>query len=63
MKVQGYLILEPGADRPYFAHNPPSEYQRKPGAKVYDFVLDIPDFCEIDGRITATASLIPEQGT
>jgi hypothetical protein len=55
MKVCGYLIMEPGADRPYFCHNPPTEYQRKPGAKVYAFSLDIPDFIELDGRIATNA--------
>lgn len=57
MIVQGYLILEPGADRPYFSHNPPTEYQKKPGAKVYAFSLSVPDFEKVDGHIAAVAQL------
>ena len=55
MKVQGYLIIEPGADRPYFCHNPPTDYQKKPGAKVYSFVLHVPDAVVVDDRCTAVA--------
>jgi hypothetical protein len=56
MIVNGYLILEPGADRPYFSHTPPTAYQRKPGAKVYVFSLNVPDFMEVDGVIQSTTS-------
>ena len=55
MKVQGYLIMEPGADRPYFSHTEPTDYQKKPGAKVYSFALDVPGFEKLDGHITAVA--------
>jgi hypothetical protein len=47
--------MEPGADRPYFSHTPPTNYQRQPGAKVYYFVLEVPDeFVQVDGKIVAT---------
>ena len=44
MKYQLYVIMQPGADRPYISHTPPTEFQKKPGAKVFDFMLDIPGF-------------------
>lgn len=59
MHVDGYLILEPGADRPYFSHTPPTEYQKKPGAQIYAFTLVVPDFVKVDGRIEAVATPIP----
>ena len=55
MIVAGYCILEPGADRPYFSHNPPTEYVRKKGAKVLIFQFDVPDFDFVDGRVAAIA--------
>jgi len=58
MKVQGYLIMHPGGDRSYFQHSPPTDYQKKQGAKVYSFVLDVPDFIEIDGHIEAAATSV-----
>jgi hypothetical protein len=48
--------MEPGADRPYFSHNPPTEYQKKLFAKVYSFTLNVPDFFLVDGHIEAQAS-------
>ena len=54
MFVQGYLIMEPGMDRPCFSHSPPTTYQKKAGAKVYSFLLDVPDFAQVDGHLSAT---------
>jgi hypothetical protein len=56
VKIQGYLVLVPGADRPYFSHLYPSWYKRDPGAKVYSFELTVPTFEMVDGRIEATAN-------
>ncbi len=56
MKVQAFLIMEPGADRPYFSHTEPTDYQKKLGARVYSFTLDVPSFEKVDGRIEATAT-------
>ena len=53
MIVTGYLILEPGADRPYFSHTYPTGYQKKPGAQVYQFDVPLPDFEHVDGKILA----------
>jgi len=44
MKAPLYVITQPGADRPYFSHTPPEETQKKPGAKVFEFLLDLPGF-------------------
>lgn len=60
MTVKGYLILEPGADRPYFSHSFPTEYQKKSGAEIYVFELSVPRFHAIDGRIAAVAELVEE---
>ena len=56
MYVDGYLILEPGADRPYFCHHYPSEYvaTRKPGSMVFSFRLDVPGFEKVEGIIQLT---------
>lgn len=62
MIVTGYLILEPGADRPYFSHSAPTDYQKKPGAKVYSFQLDVPNFIEVDGRIASCTQLYEPKG-
>lgn len=56
MKVTGFLIMEPGGDRPYFSHTMPAEYQRKPGSKIFLFCLDVPGFEKVDGVIQASAS-------
>ena len=61
MLVDGYLILEPGADRPYFSHTPPTEYQKKPGAKIYSFSLFVPDFIEVDGHVEVVAKPLPPE--
>lgn len=50
-----YAIVEPGADRIYYSHTPPTEYQKKPGAKVYEVNLYFPDLVASDGLITARA--------
>jgi hypothetical protein len=64
MKVPGWLIMEPGADRPYFCHNPPTDYQRRPGAKVYHFVLEVPDeFVWMDGLISAEVDAATTTGS
>jgi hypothetical protein len=55
MKVCGYLIMEPGADRPYFSHNPPTAYWPKEGSKVFSFELDVPGFEKVDGAIRTIA--------
>lgn len=56
MKVQGFLIMEPGMDRPLFCHNPPVDYEKKPGAKIYRFELDVPEFFKVDGCLQAVAT-------
>lgn len=57
MIVTGYLIMEPGADRPYFCHKPPVSYEKKEGAKVFIFSVLVPDFVTVDGRIAPTRAL------
>jgi hypothetical protein len=54
MIVRGYLVLEPGMDRPCFCHDP-TPYKKRPGAKVFSFDLSVPEFDLIDGRLTAVA--------
>jgi hypothetical protein len=51
MIVRGYLILEPGADRPYFWHHYPKDYKKKPGSRVYSFDLVVPEYNLVDERI------------
>jgi hypothetical protein len=58
-----YIIFEPGADRPYFSHDPPTNYQKKEGAKIYVVEANIPEFAHVDGRITAMAKLFEEPKT
>jgi hypothetical protein len=58
-----YIILVPGADRPYFSHHPPTEYQKKEGAKVYLAEVNIPEFAQVDGRVTAMGKLFEEPKT
>lgn len=60
MIVNGYLILEPGMDRPCFAHDA-THYKKKPGAKVFSFALDVPDFEVVDGRLAAVASPVEKE--
>lgn len=60
MKVNGFLIMEPGMDRPLFQHTAPTQYQRKPGSKLFEFALDVPGFDIVDGRLVATAIEIKE---
>lgn len=61
MIVRGYVVLEPGMDRPCFWHSIPSTYVPKPGAKVYSFDLDVPDFDKVDGRLTAVAKPVEQE--
>jgi hypothetical protein len=61
MIVRGYLVLEPGMDRPCFWHNIPESYVPKPGAKVYSFDLDVPDFDKVDGRLAAVAKPVEQE--
>jgi hypothetical protein len=43
-KITGYVIVEPGGDRPYFSHSAPIDYVRaKPDARVFRFSLWLPD--------------------
>ena len=51
MKVTGYVVLEPGFDRPCISGSPPLTYQKKPGSKVYQFELDLPDWSIVDGKL------------
>jgi hypothetical protein len=51
MLINAYLILEPGADRPYFCHQFPTSYTPEPGAKVFSFTLDVPGFEKKNGVI------------
>jgi hypothetical protein len=60
MIIPVYIIMEPGADRPYFSHDPPAAYQKKEGAKIYVVEANIPEFAFIDGRITTMAKLFEE---
>jgi hypothetical protein len=54
MHVQLYLILEPGADRPYICHHYPESYPLKEGAKVFEVELDVPGF-EMHERVIQIA--------
>jgi hypothetical protein len=60
MIVSIYVIMEPGGDRPYFSHTAPTEYQKRDGVKVYLVEANIPEFTQIDGRITAIGKLFEE---
>jgi hypothetical protein len=51
-----YAIVEPGADRVYYSHAPPKEYQKPPGAKVYVVDVALPDFFSFDGHIHAAVT-------
>jgi hypothetical protein len=55
MKVTGWLIMQPGGDRPYFCTRPPTDYEKKNGAKIFEFTLDVPGFTQVDGLIQAAA--------
>jgi hypothetical protein len=61
VNIPGYLILEPGADRPYFSHSFPNEYVKKPGAKIYAFELYVSEFELVDGHVTAVAKPLVEK--
>lgn len=60
MIVRGYLIFEPGMDRACFTHDP-SYYKKKPGAKVFSFDLDVPEFEVVDGRLQAVATPVESE--
>lgn len=60
MIVNGYLIFEPGMDRPCFAHDP-SHYKKKPGAKVFSFAVVVPDFELVDGHLAAVATPVEQE--
>lgn len=60
MIVQVYIVMHPGGDRPYFTHDPPTEYQKKDGAKVYLAEVNIPEWFLVDGHITAVGKLLEE---
>jgi hypothetical protein len=51
MHATFYLILEPGADRPYICHHLPGNYEVKKDAKVFAVELDIPGFEKVEGVI------------
>ena len=51
MKVTVYVIMEPGFDRPCVSITPPHSYQKKPDSRIYAATLDLPDWCEVDGRM------------
>ncbi len=54
MKVDLYLILEPGADRPYICHHYPRSYVPKEGAKIFQVGIDVPGF-EMHERVIQIA--------
>jgi hypothetical protein len=56
MIVRGYVVFEPGMDRPCFSSTFPEHYKKKPGAKVFSFDLSVPEFDFVDGRLAAVAS-------
>jgi hypothetical protein len=63
MYIDGYVIVEPGGDRPYFCLAYPASYLAtgaKPGAKVFSFRLDVPGFEKIQGVIQLTPTDIVE---
>jgi len=54
MRIDIYVILEPGADRPYLSTTPPVGYAKtKPGAKIFVIEAELPDFVEVDGKVQA----------
>jgi hypothetical protein len=57
VQVQIYIIMEPGADRPYFSHYPPTAYQKRNGAKIYLVEANIPEWAHVDGHIVSMAKL------
>lgn len=61
MLIEAYVILEPGADRPYFCNHIPETYvASRPGARVFSFRLEVPGFESIRGIIQLTPTDIIE---
>lgn len=62
MKYTGYLLMEPGMDRPCFSHRPPTLEQarayRTEGIEVYQFELDIPTHELVDGKLRKAAVVL-----
>lgn len=53
---QLWAIVEPGADRIYYSHSPPTEYQRKPGVRIFLVEVVFPDPDIADGAMTVHAT-------
>lgn len=60
MIVPIYVLMQPGADRPYVTTFMPSEEcQKKPGTKLFCVMADLPGFSKIDGVVQAEAIELP----
>jgi hypothetical protein len=64
MIVNVYILMQPGADRPYVSTHPPSEefQQAEPGMKLFVALVDLPGFDKVDGVVQATAVELPLSG-
>ncbi len=61
--VSAWVVVKPGADRPYASFQPPTGYKRKPGAKVYRIWIPLPEPWPVDGVITVPVSYDNEAGS
>lgn len=60
MIVPIYVLMQPGADRPYVStFMPGAECQQKPGTKLFVVVADLPGFSKVEGVVQATATELP----
>jgi len=58
MIVNAYVTIDPNGDRPYISTHPPNTLNKKPGIKVYHYLLDVPDTHEPDNLVEI---LVPEE--
>ena len=61
MDLQGYVVLIPGADRPYYRHDLPKSWE--PPTKVFKFTLHLPGFKKEDECIMAYGVELVEPST
>lgn len=59
MIVNAYLVIDPKGDRPYLSTQPPNTLDKKPGIRVYHYMLHVPDTHEPDA---VPSFLAPEKG-
>jgi hypothetical protein len=61
MIVNVYILMQPGADRPYVSTTPPhKELAEKPGTKLWRAEIEVPGFDRVDGVLAVSAdSILP----